>query len=292
MCQNVCQPEVATAVPHPFPAPYDRCETALPGGGTFSVAATNAARVNDAKQCCYRFSNRHPPLGRPFRDGDAMRVSARAERTDWSKPLAPSMIGLTADARRALADAWARDAASEHASVAAFARFALQLLAVGAPADLLESAHEAALDEINHARVSYAIASAYAGEAIGPAPLTIASTSIETSLAAMAVETFLDGCIAETRAAIAARDKSFGEHDPVVRKVLTTIADDEERHAELAWRTVAWALRAGGDDVRDAIEATAASAFASRSDDDVVREIVRPCIEAALREQPASANRS
>jgi hypothetical protein len=286
---NSCQPEVTTAVPHPFPAPYERCETSLPGGGTFSVAATNSARVNDPKQCCYRFSNRHPPLGRPFRDGDTMRVASRAHRTDWSKPLAPSVVGLTTDARRSLADAWARDAASEHASVAAFARFALQLLAVGAPADLLESAHEAALDEINHARVSYAIASAYAGEAIGPAPLTIASTSIETSLAAMAVETFLDGCIAETRAAIVAHDKASTERDPVVRDVLTAIADDEERHAELAWRTVAWALRTGGDDVRNGIAAAAATAFASSSDD-VVREVVRPCIEAALLEKPTTAN--
>ena len=31
--------------------------------------------------------------------------------------------------------------------------------------------------------------------------------------------------------------------------VLARIAGDEERHAELAWRTVAWALRAGGAEV-------------------------------------------
>jgi hypothetical protein len=286
MCMNSCQPELTTSVPHPFPAPYERCETSLPGGGTFSVLATNAARTNDpqsgAATCCYRFSNRHPPLGRPFRDGDALRVAARAHRADWKADLAPSVEGLTQDERRSLADAWARDAASEHASVAAFARFALQLLAVGAPADLLEAAHEAALDEIAHARVSYAIASAYAGEAIGPAPLAMASSSIQTSLATMAVETFLDGCIAETRAAIVARDKAATSSDPIVRGVLTTIADDEERHAELAWRTVAWALRTGGDDVRDAIAAAAATAFASGADDDVLREVVRPCIEASL----------
>jgi hypothetical protein len=239
-------------------------------------------RTNDPHTCCYRFSNRHPPLGRPFRDGESIRVAERVRRTDWSRPLAPSFDGLTRDARRSLADAWARDAASEHASVAAFARFALQLLAVGAPAELLEGAHEAALDEIGHAQVSYALASAYAGEAIGPAPLAMASTGVQTSLVAMAVETFLDGCIAETRAAIVARDKAAAAQDPLVRDVLTQIADDEERHAELAWRTIAWALRTGGDDVRQALEAAAATAFASTREDDVVREIVRPCIEAAL----------
>jgi hypothetical protein len=284
MCMNSCQPEVTTSVPHPFPAPYARCETSLPGGGTFSVQATAAARVGDPKSCCYRFSNRHPPLGRPFRDGAEMRVAGPARRTDWNeRDLAPDLEGLTHDELRDRAHGWARDAASEHASVAAFARFALQLLAVGAPPDLLEAAHAAGLDEIAHARVSYAIASAYAGEAIGPAPLTITAWGGPTaSLAAMAVETFLDGCIAETRAALVAREKAGLATDPVVRDVLVAIADDEERHAELAWKTVAWALRTGGHDVHDAVAAAARAALASSTDDDVLREIVRPCIEAAL----------
>src|SRR5262249_7293248 len=48
--------------------------------------------------------------------------------------------------------------------------------------------------------------------------------------------------------------------DPAVRSVLSTIALDEARHAELAWRTVAWALREGGADVKRAIvEAFAAA---------------------------------
>ena len=33
------------------------------------------------------------------------------------------------------------------------------------------------------------------------------------------------------------------------------LAADEGRHAALAWRTVAWALRVGGDDVRAAVTA-------------------------------------
>jgi hypothetical protein len=38
-----------------------------------------------------------------------------------------------------------------------------------------------------------------------------------------------------------------------VREVLTIIAADEARHAELAWRTIAWALRTGGAAVSVAV---------------------------------------
>jgi hypothetical protein len=44
----------------------------------------------------------------------------------------------------------------------------------------------------------------------------------------------------------------------MVRWVLTAIADDEAKHAELAWRTVAWAIAKGGERVR----AAAVEAFA------------------------------
>lgn len=47
---------------------------------------------------------------------------------------------------------WSLAAQQEHASIASFSKFSLELMAVGAPAALLVRAHEAALDEINHAR--------------------------------------------------------------------------------------------------------------------------------------------
>jgi hypothetical protein len=47
----------------------------------------------------------------------------------------------------------------------------LELLALGAPAELVEKAHVAALDEIEHARICFALASAYGGERYGPGPL-------------------------------------------------------------------------------------------------------------------------
>jgi hypothetical protein len=38
-----------------------------------------------------------------------------------------------------------------------------------------------------------------------------------------------------------------------VRAALAEIAADEARHAELAWKTVAWAVGAGGEEARAAV---------------------------------------
>ncbi|MFZ5897429.1 MAG: hypothetical protein ACOY0T_40625 [Myxococcota bacterium] len=72
--------------------------------------------------------------------------------------------------RNALSDEWARAACFEHASIASFNRFSLELLALGAPGDLVERANRAALDEVRHARLCFALASVYAGDDFGPGP--------------------------------------------------------------------------------------------------------------------------
>ena len=61
--------------------------------------------------------------------------------------------------RTQLAMHWEAAATAEHASVAAFARHSMQLMALAAPMQLIRDAHEAALDEIRHARLSFALAS-------------------------------------------------------------------------------------------------------------------------------------
>ncbi len=60
--------------------------------------------------------------------------------------------------RAALGAAWLRNALMEHASVAALARFTLELLAVGAPADLIRDSNAAASDETRHAELCFALA--------------------------------------------------------------------------------------------------------------------------------------
>ena len=228
-----------------------------------------------------------PFLGRPLRVEGEARVAKTSAREDWTGSALPNLDALTSDERAAFAEEWARDAAAEHASIAAFSRFSLQLLALGAPADLVEAAHEAALDEARHARDAYALASAFAGKPIGPAPLDVNGALAhvaDVTLARLAVETFEEGCVAETLAAMDAHEKHAKYTDSAIHEVLARIAADEERHAELAWRTVAWAVRAGGDEVKRAIAESLArvSASPSMSQNTVFSAVVVPCANALL----------
>src|SRR5688572_10054793 len=85
-------------------------------------------------------------------------------------------------ARERAAEYWANAGLFEHASVAAFARFALQLLALGAPADLVASAQAAMADEIEHARLCFGLAWRYRGRSVGPSALPIADCIGATDL--------------------------------------------------------------------------------------------------------------
>jgi len=187
----------------------------------------------------------------------------------WSEGRAPDVGSLSAADRAALAAAWAKDGLAEHASVAAFARLAVELMMFGAPADLIRRCHAAALDEVRHAKLCFALASAYAGRAVGPSPLPVGgSLPLAATLVELAANSAIEGCIGETTAAAMAAEQLGFATDPAVRAALRTIARDEARHAELGWRIVAWAVRAGGDGVRAAVaEVFARAVCASRAKD-------------------------
>jgi hypothetical protein len=194
-------------------------------------------------------------IGRPFLIADEARAAPTARRTDWIEGrITPSLDGLDPALCRELAAAWEQAARMEHASIAAFARFSLQLLALGAPPDLVERTNRAMVDETRHARAAFALASAYRGEAIGPGALPISGALDEGSDVASILRLVIrEGCIGETVAAVEAGEAEENAADPVVKRVLSMIAGDESEHAELAWRTVRWALAAFGDDVRVAV---------------------------------------
>lgn len=192
--------------------------------------------------------------GRPLRiDGDA--VTARSvQRSGWCDAAHPELDGLDDAQRQVLADRWTRAALDEHASVASFARFALDLMALGAPSDLVAAAQQAGLDEVHHARLSFALASAFAGEQRGPSALAIPDQlTIEKDLSAFAVATAIDACINETLAVLVASEARAQATDEAVARVLDEVVEDEARHAELAWAALAWAIDRGGDAVRRAV---------------------------------------
>jgi hypothetical protein len=212
--------------------------------------------------CCYEAILVDPKpgqecvIGRPYREGADAEVAVIADavrRDDWTGGRSGGPMRGT-DAPRARA--WGEAGLFEHASVASFARVSLELAAHGAPADLLRATHAAAMDEIDHAERCFAQARRFGADPVGPGCVPFAAPIVPgRELALIAADTVRDGCLGETVGALLAREAARRAEDPAVRESLLAIAADEERHAALSWRIVAWALRKGGHEVREAVVA-------------------------------------
>lgn len=218
------------------------------------IRALDGPTVNGG-QCCYSICRFPVPCGRPLVVDGAPRLAPTRSRDDWAaSPKEGRGARSTTDA--SLEREWLRDAAMEHASVASFASLSLSLLSLGAPARLIEGAHRAALDEIEHARLCYALAT---GDApVGPGAIDLSRVRIATTISELAVATVRDGCVGETIAALAAAAALERCRDEGVRAALARIAADELTHAELAFAIVGWAIAVGGDVVRAAVASAAA----------------------------------
>jgi hypothetical protein len=197
--------------------------------------------------------------GRPLLVAAQPRTAELRDRADWSIPAA-----LERD--EALARYWASIAALEHASVASFARFAMQLLGLGAPPELVRASQRAAADEVRHAQLAYGLASAYAGAPVGPGRLPLGGVELHGSWREIVAGLIEEACVGETLGvaeAIAALDSV---EEPAVRVVLEIIAADEQRHAQLAWHCLAWLLRtAEAEDRRWALALLDAAIASPRS---------------------------
>lgn len=249
----------------------DVCGTTLAQvGGQYFACQTRADSCGDGLQCPAAICGLHDGArscfggenpfacgvpGRPFLVGAEIRRASLRAGAGWCDESAARVDDLDDSQRARVARHYEQAALLEHASIAAFARFTLQLLELGAPADLCSGAQEAMVDETSHARLCFTLASRYAGHAIEPGPLSMSGALGRSSLDDVARLCLLEGCVGETLAALEAAEALAGASDPDVRLALERIAHDERRHAELAFRFVAWALEQGS---------TTASAAASR----------------------------
>ena len=205
--------------------------------------------------------------GRPFLVEGCARVAVVEQRADWygsgvAGAAAPPALPADRALRAAVARGWLEQALMEHASVAAFARFSLQLLGLGAPAELVAEAAAAQQDEIVHARDCFGLARRYSDSDLGPGPLALSGTLVAEELRAVVLGTIAEGCVGETVAALEAAEALAHCSDEPARAVLERIAADETRHAQLAWRFVAWALEQGPASLRGEVEAAFARELA------------------------------
>ena len=161
--------------------------------------------------------------------------------------------------RDAVAAQWRENGRTEHASVAAFARLTLDLMALGAPAVLLSGAQRDAADEVRHTELCFSLARAIDGREESPGAFPEAARARTLSsvravaLAQLAVDSLVDGALHEGVSARVVAKLAGRCEDDAIRAALKEIAADEGRHAAHGWDVVAWCLAAGGATVASAL---------------------------------------
>jgi hypothetical protein len=274
-------------------------------------------KQNVSDQCCYDYVYRSDPTlcestettaGRPFFVDGQMRRARLGRGGDWSPTVAPRLDGLSEVQRETLAAEWTSDGLAEHASIAAFARHILELMALGAPAELVAAAQRALADEIEHARLCFGLASAYAGFQVAPGEMAMDGALSNIDRNAVAVGLIREGCIGETLAAVIAGVSRDACDDELVVEVLDVINEDEGRHAALAWKTLRWMLDNGDAEFARLVRGTFENALVTvgaetgPADDrlrslgrpsawekssvaaEAARKVIRPAMESLLRE--------
>lgn len=188
--------------------------------------------------CCIVAEGDAVDVGRPLRVAGEPRTAPAAGVEGWTEQhilaAPPSRL------RSTLIDAWTRRGLAEHASVASFARVQLELLHLGAPAELIAEVCRAMADEVEHARACFGVASAWAGRPVGPGPMDLRGVVPSRDAATVLIDTLVEGCVGETIGASEATLAAARCTDPGLRRLLRRIAAEEARHAALAWRTARW----------------------------------------------------
>ncbi|HEX4998999.1 MAG TPA: hypothetical protein VFY29_12295 [Terriglobia bacterium] len=214
-------------------------------GGSLGVVAYGLAMLGGAA------------WGRPLRIRGRQTYPTLREGSDWTLGARPDPQGLDEPTRLALAELWWHDAQKEHASVPAFARVSWLLAAAGAPAELLEWSHRAAMEEIAHTRACFALAAGYAGRSrtVEPMPdlLLEGLSEKEDPRLLLARESLTDGCqLEDFNADVAAACAAVCE-EPVTRATLERIAREERGHAAFSWAILDWLLDAHRSTVEPAL---------------------------------------
>ena len=167
-----------------------------------------------------------------------------------------SVSNISSDVLEAASRNYISQGLAEHASVASFGRFSLHLMRIGAPAAILRGAHEAAIDEIEHAQLCFSIGNWLSGAAVttdglkssrivGPRafPFPDDIIRIEQSMRKLVLSVLDEGVMGETLATLRLALRS--EHMKgyrFIQETLKKIMVDEARHASLGWRTLAWSV--------------------------------------------------
>jgi hypothetical protein len=184
--------------------------------------------------------------GRPLRVNNTQIHADLQLGSDWTSGDQPKADNLNLPTRRALEALWLHDAQKEHASVPAFSRISWLLVSAGAGADLISWSHMAALEEIRHTQLCFALAQGYGARShtVRPLPQMMQGDFDrgQNALLILAKESLSDGCQLEDFNADVAAACALVCQEPTTKAVLELIATQERGHALLSWRVLEWCL--------------------------------------------------
>eukprot|EP01083_Nonionella_stella_P032393 88680_1 len=137
---------------------------------------------------------------------------------------------------------WIHRGLAEHASIASFAKNALELMSIGAPLWMVELANIAGLDEMRHTQIAFDVVNMYLdGErCVKPNVFPTHNIEIDGDWNKISKDIAIGGCIGETLSALTISDSC--EDEDVLNRYMDGIAMDEIKHAALAWVTVKWII--------------------------------------------------
>ena len=160
----------------------------------------------------------------------------------WEETHAPK---LAPEVRAELARIWGERIPTEYRSITGFSTLSFDLIAAGAPVDLVAVCHRVAIDELRHTELAVKMVEIYGGERPS-LPRELSSLPADESLTVVAQacrSAILISCLGETFACTELamlRDRAV---DPVVEGVLRVFLSDEIVHARVGWAYLAHAFK-------------------------------------------------
>lgn len=144
---------------------------------------------------------------------------------------------------------WLTQARDEHASVAAFAMLQLELLAHGAPLELVGRVLTASKEELDHASACMALAGSEARLIL---PAHDVRARMQQDWPRLLRRSVHEGAVPEGNAALRLWREAHDEHRaerPARARVLWAMGHEEAKHAELAHDIALWAAETSGMEV-------------------------------------------
>ena len=152
---------------------------------------------------------------------------------------------LAPEVRAELARIWGERIPTEYRSITGFSTLSFDLIAAGAPVDLVAVCHRVCIDELRHTELAVRMVDLYGGER-PPLPREITSLPADQTVSAMAQacrSAIALACLGETFACSELAMLRERAVDPVVKGVLTVFLADEIVHARIGWAYLAHAMK-------------------------------------------------